>query len=151
MAHEDVNSLEEYFELLGKIPFFKNFSTYEKKRVAGNVASFGRYQAGQRLIKEGDHDTSFFILLSGTVTVVKKGTPIINLGEGEFFGEMAFLTNEERQTSVLAAEDNVIALQVDQSLMLKLSADIREKIKDQIINKLVERLAKTTDRLRARM
>lgn len=151
MAEDDKESLEEFFGHMGKVAFFDNFSTYEKKRLAGNIAFFGRYRAGQRLIKEGDSDTSFFILLSGTVAVLKQGTPLINLGTGEFFGEMAFLTNEVRQTSVVAAEDDVIALQVDQDLMKRLSADIREKIKDQIINKLVERLNKTTERLRARM
>lgn len=141
----------KYFELMENISFFHDFSSYEKKRVAGNSVAFGEYSAGQRLIKEGDTDTSFFIILSGVVTVLKKGTPIINLDTGDFFGEMAFLTNEPRNTSVVAAEDDVVALEVDQPLMKKLSADIREKIKDQIINKLIERLNKTTQRLQARM
>ncbi|WP_130472481.1 cyclic nucleotide-binding domain-containing protein, partial [Candidatus Magnetaquicoccus inordinatus] len=74
-----------------------------------------------------------------------------NLGTGEFFGEMAFLTNEPRQTSVVAIDDSVVALQVDQDLMKRLSAEIREKVKDQIITKLIERLNKTTERLRVRM
>lgn len=151
MTLKDSDSQEKLFDLLGDIEFFQQFSSYEKKRVAGNRASFGSYTAGQRLIREGDTDTSFFIILSGEVTVVKQGTPIINLGKGDFFGEMAFLTNEPRGTSVVAADDDVIALRVDQGLMVKLSADIREKIKDQIINKLIERLNKTTERLRVRM
>lgn len=151
MAPDDRAEQEQLFTLLGEIAFFDAFSSYEKKRVAGNKAAFGTYRAGQRLIKEGDTDTSFFIIVKGTVTVLKQGTPIINLDTGDFFGEMAFLTNEPRNTSVVAADDGVIALQVDQELMKKLSADIREKIKDQIINKLIERLNKTTERLRVRM
>lgn len=151
MAQDEVNTQQKFFELMENVPFFKEFSTYEKKRVAGNNSSFGTYRAGSRLVKEGDTDTSFFIIMSGTVSVVKQGATIINLGQGEFFGEMAFLTNAPRNTTVVAADDNVVALQVDQELLKRLSADIREKIKDQIIDKLVERLNKTTERLRVRM
>lgn len=151
MAQVADNSQEKLFGLMDNIAFFKAFSSYEKKRVAGNRDSFGTYRAGQRLIKEDDTDTSFFIILQGTVTVLKHGTAIVNLNTGEFFGEMAFLTNAPRNTTVVASDDNVIALQVDQSLMIKLSPDIREKIKDKIIEKLVERLNKTTERLRVRM
>ncbi|MEO5364334.1 MAG: cyclic nucleotide-binding domain-containing protein [Magnetococcus sp. DMHC-8] len=151
MSQTATESQEKLVELLEKIPFFAEFSSYEKKRVAGNNTAFKSYRAGAKVIKEGDTDTSFFIILSGTVSVVKQGATIINLGQGEFFGEMAFLTNEPRNTSVVAFDDSVVALQVDQELMKRLSADIREKIKDQIITKLIERLNKTTERLRVRM
>lgn len=151
MANSTGMAPEKLLELLNMIPFFKDFSSYEKKRVAGNDTAFKPYRAGAKIIKEGDKDTSFFIILSGTVSVVKGGATIINLGSGEFFGEMAFLTNEARGTSVIAVDDAVIALQVDQDLMKRLSAEIREKIKDQIITKLIERLNKTTERLRVRM
>lgn len=151
MANTTGMAPEKLLGLIDKIPFFKAFSSYEKKRVAGNDTAFKPYRAGAKIIKEGDTDTSFFIILSGTVSVVKQGATIINLGSGEFFGEMAFLTNEPRNTSVIALDDAVVALQVDQDLMKRLSADIREKIKDQIITKLIERLNKTTERLRVRM
>ncbi len=141
---------EKIVAKLDKLPFFQKFSTYEKKRVAGHHSSFEAYRASAKLIKEGDTDTSFFILISGSVSVVKQGAVIIGLGPGEFFGEMAFLTNAARNTTVVA-QDDVLALRVDQELLTRLSADIREKIKDQIIAKLVERLNKTTERLRVRM
>ncbi|MBF0462999.1 MAG: cyclic nucleotide-binding domain-containing protein [Magnetococcales bacterium] len=151
MSQTDAMAPEKLLELLDKIPFFKDFSSYEKKRVVGNNTAFKSYRAGAKIIKEGDTDTSFFIILAGTASVVKQGATIINLGMGEFFGEMAFLTNEPRNTSVIAFDDAVVALQVDQELMKRLSADIREKVKDQIITKLIERLNKTTERLRVRM
>ncbi len=151
MSQNGEANQDKLVELLDKIPFFQDFSSYEKKRVAGNQTAFKSYRAGAKVVKEGDTDTSFFIILAGTVSVVKQGAAIINLGTGEFFGEMAFLTNEPRQTSVIAIDDSVVALQVDQELMKRLSAEIREKVKDQIIAKLIERLNKTTERLRVRM
>ncbi len=151
MSQTDAMAPEKLLEMIDKIPFFKEFSSYEKKRIVGNNTAFKAYRAGAKIVKEGDTDTSFFIILTGAVSVVKQGATIINLGLGEFFGEMAFLTNEPRNTSVVAIDDSVVALQVDQELMKRLSADIREKVKDQIITKLIERLNKTTERLRVRM
>ncbi|MEO5341109.1 MAG: cyclic nucleotide-binding domain-containing protein [Magnetococcus sp. MYC-9] len=151
MAQTEAITADRLLEMIDRIPFFQDFSSYEKKRVVGNNTAFQSYRAGAKIVKEGDTDTSFFIILAGTVSVVKQGATIINLGMGEFFGEMAFLTNEPRGTSVVAMDDAVVALQVDQELMKRLSAEIREKIKDQIITKLIERLNKTTERLRVRM
>lgn len=150
MAQVENYSPEKIVAMLNEVPFFAKFSTYEKKRVAGNHASFEHHRSGSQLIREGSTDTSFFILLTGSVSVVKQGAVIINLGAGEFFGEMAFLTNAPRNTTVVA-QDEVLAVRVDQELLKRLSAEIREKIKDQIINKLVERLNRTTERLRVRM
>ena len=150
MSADANNSPDLILELLGKVPFFQKFSTYEKKRIAGNNACFEKHPPGSKLIKEGNTDTSFFILIGGSVSVLSKGEVIIGLGTGEFFGEMAFLTNAPRNTTIIANED-VIAVRVDQELMGRLSPEIREKIKDQIILKLVERLEKTTQRLRVRM
>jgi CRP/FNR family transcriptional regulator, cyclic AMP receptor protein len=141
---------EQIVALLDKVPFFKKFSTYEKKRVAGNSACFENYGPGKKIIKDGTRDTSFFILIKGEVEVSKKGAPIAALPAGEFFGEMAFLTGSARNTDIVALAP-CLTIKVNQELLNKLSADIREKIKDQIIEKLVERLNKTTERLRVRM
>lgn len=137
-------------EWLGKISFFENFSSYERKRIATFQSHFIVYNPNTRIIREGDTDTTLFILIRGNVMVEKAGASIIQLGPGEFFGEMAFLTNTIRNTDVVALEHSLV-LRMSQQLMKGLSSQIREKIKDQIIFKLVERLNKTTERLRVRM
>jgi CRP/FNR family transcriptional regulator, cyclic AMP receptor protein len=142
--------VDQVVKMLDAVPFFKNFTTYEKKRVAGHNSCFEKYAAGKTIIKDGTHDTSFFILIKGDVSVEKKRAPIAGLAEGEFFGEMAFLTNSKRNTDIIA-QSPCLVLKVNHDLMERLSAEIREKIKDQIIEKLIERLNKTTDRLRVRM
>lgn len=140
----------EIVKLLDKTPFFAKFSTYEKKRVAGNNSCFEKHGPGIKIIKDGTRDTSFYILIEGEVQVEKKKAPIAALPAGEFFGEMAFLTGAARNTDIIA-QVPCVTIRIDQELLNRLSAEIREKIKDQIISKLVERLNKTTDRLRVRM
>jgi CRP/FNR family transcriptional regulator, cyclic AMP receptor protein len=150
MADPGSLPVDQIIKMLSGIPFFKNFSTYEKKRIAGNSSCIVKIGSGKKIIKDGASDTSFFILIKGEVVVEKKGAAIIGMSSGEFFGEMAFLTGEKRNTDVIAQEACVL-VQVDHELLTRLSAEIREKIKDQIIEKLVERLNKTTERLRVRM
>ena len=70
--------------------------------------------------------------------------------EGDFFGEMAFLTNTPRTTSVIA-EDRVVAYRLDQEKMQMMQGSIREKIKDQCIIKLVESADRLTEEIRNRL
>jgi CRP/FNR family transcriptional regulator, cyclic AMP receptor protein len=78
--------------------------------------------------------------------VLKEELQINTMGEGDFFGEMAFLTNTERTTSVVAAS-HVVAYRLDRLKMKRLQSSIREKIKDQCIEKLVGHVDRLTERL----
>ncbi|MBF0453745.1 MAG: cyclic nucleotide-binding domain-containing protein [Magnetococcales bacterium] len=150
MSNPAQMSPEQITSLLNKVPFFKKFTLYEKKRVAGDSACFESFSPGTKIIKDGTRDTSFFILIKGEVSVEKKGAPIASLQTGDFFGEMAFLTDSPRSSDIIA-QSPCLVVKVNQELLNRLSADIREKIKDQIIEKLVQRLNKVTERLRVRM
>lgn len=138
---------EKITQALGRLPFFEKFSLYEKKRIAAHGTHFYTFKQGESIIEEGTRDTAFFILATGKVSVVKKGVdhPLATLSAGEFFGEMAFLTNMER-TSGVQADEMVLVIRVDQDLMTRLGVEIREKIKDKIIDKLAANLASMTER-----
>ncbi|MBF0401419.1 MAG: cyclic nucleotide-binding domain-containing protein [Magnetococcales bacterium] len=112
--------------------------------------NFVRYKPGQLIIREGDINSSFYILLAGSASVMKQSVEILYMDAGEFFGEMAFLGNTPRTSSVMAREP-VVVLRIDQNLLGTLGCETREKIKDQCILKLIERVDKLTERLRVRM
>ncbi|MEO5353807.1 MAG: cyclic nucleotide-binding domain-containing protein [Magnetococcus sp. XQGC-1] len=139
-----------FLEALNRIPFFKDFSTYEKRRLCSSHANFVQFIPGEWIIREGDIDSSFYILLDGSVSVMKQHVEIVYMEAGEFFGELAFLGNTARTSSVVAREP-VLALRIDRDLMRRLGCETREKIKDQCIFKMVERVDKLTERLRVRM
>jgi CRP-like cAMP-binding protein len=67
-----------------------------------------------------------------------------------FFGEMAFLANTTRSTSVIAL-NRVVAYRLDQKNMQMLQGSIREKIKDQCIIKLVQGADRLTEEIRIRL
>jgi len=70
--------------------------------------SKAHFQPGDYIFKEGDPSTSFYIIESGEVEVLRtspesgKDTLLAVLGQGDFFGEMALLENRNRSASVRA-------------------------------------------------
>ncbi|NNK93397.1 MAG: cyclic nucleotide-binding domain-containing protein, partial [Desulfobacterales bacterium] len=61
------------------------------------------YEDGDVIIREGNTDRDFFRLIRGALTVVKGGKKIAELTEpGEYFGEMAALSGEQRTASVIS-------------------------------------------------
>lgn len=143
---DDEAKRERLLAMVEQLEFFKGFTTYEKKRIAGHHAHFQSFAKGTTLIQEGTLDTAFFILVDGRVSVIKgDGKALAFLGPGEFFGELAFLTNMVRSSNVVANSE-VLVIRVDQPLLGQLSADIREKIKDRLIEKMAFRLVQITQR-----
>jgi serine/threonine-protein kinase len=84
----------------------------------------------------------FYILLLGEVAVTKGSPPrpITNLGPGDCFGEMSFLTGSPRTANVIANSSTAVVIKMSQEMVQELHIKIREKIKDRLIKRLVERL-----------
>lgn len=123
--------------LLNRIPFFKAFTVQEREKIVDQKTSFISANKNEYIIEEGTLDTAFYILLTGEAEVTSSRTGRIGLlNPGDFFGEFSFLENLPRSSDVVA-KDTCILLKVDRRLLGTLSAEIREKVKDQIIHKLV--------------
>jgi CRP-like cAMP-binding protein len=78
-----------------------------------------RLGPGETVITEGDEGSAFFVIATGRLTVRKRderGEQVVlaHLGEGEFFGEMALLSNSPRNATVVAEEPSeVLVLHVE--------------------------------------
>jgi len=61
------------------------------------------YEDGDVIIREGNTDVDFFKLLRGGLSVLKGGKKIAELTEpGEYFGEMAILSGDARNASIVS-------------------------------------------------
>jgi CRP-like cAMP-binding protein len=125
--------------MLKSLEFFNRFTVNEKERLLQFHTNFLVYQKNEMLICEGARDKAFFILLSGTVSVYrgKEKMEIRNLEPGDFFGDISFFTGSSRTASVKANE-KVIVIKVDQNMLSEMPSNIREKMKDKVIKKLVK-------------
>ena len=74
---------------LRSIPLFAGASDDGLERIATGAGEV-TCEAGQVLALEGDRGSGMFVILDGTVSVEWRGGSV-QLGEGDFFGELTLL------------------------------------------------------------
>jgi CRP/FNR family transcriptional regulator, cyclic AMP receptor protein len=105
---------------------------------------FGKeFPKGTVLFKEGEPGKEMFVLQSGRIAISKKVREVekvlATLGPGEFFGEMAIISNKPRNASASVAEDARL-LVIDPKTfegMIRGNSEIAVRM----IKKLAERLS----------
>lgn len=105
------------------------------------------YPAGTVLFREGDPGAEMFLIVAGSVRVSKlAGTverTLAVLGPGEFFGEMAILTGEDRSATATIEEDARL-VPIDAAMLEQLVARSPE-ISVRLLKRLAFRLKATND------
>jgi CRP-like cAMP-binding protein len=128
-------------ERIAGVPLFSRCSKRELSQI-GTLADEIELPEGTVAVREGGYGQEFFVLVSGTAEVTKKGKVVAKLGPGDWFGEIALLHNAPRNATVTATSP-LAALVVshrDFSSLLATSPQIQSKI----LQALAERLAPTT-------
>ena len=134
--------MNKHLNGLTNFHFFDGFTQDEKRFLSTLESQIYKYFPADVIIKEGETDYSFFVLLKGVVAIVKnnpKEVTITKLKAGAIFGEIAYVAKRKRTTSVIADGD-VIALKIDTKNIDTLKPDIPTKLKDNLIEILVRRL-----------
>lgn len=109
-------------EMLASVDLFTLVPADERKRLAADLIP-KRFGRGERIINQGDHGETFYIIASGEVTVRvgKSHMQVARLRVGQYFGEMALLTGDPRTASVVA-ETDVLLMELSRESFRRLFA-----------------------------
>ena len=84
---------------LAAIPLFAHLSAEERQHVRGCLTQ-ATIPAGTVLTRQGHIGHEFFVILSGSASVVHDGVHVADLGPGNFLGEIALLDHSPPTATV---------------------------------------------------
>ena len=132
---------------LRRLRFFDQFTDAQIDEFmhASNMLSF---RPGDTIIREGNIDNAFYIVVVGQVRVSKGGKELMTLGKGDVFGEIAFLSAVKRTATVDAATE-VLALKISATAMEQVSDGCQLQYYKVFCETLIYRLSVTSAKLSA--
>ena len=92
---------DQFIEHLAQVPLFSALSRKELGLVARRAEDVV-VPAGKVLVSEGETGQQFFVIMSGTATLTRRGRKIATLGPGDAFGELALLDKHPRNATAVA-------------------------------------------------
>lgn len=108
-------------ESLRNVPLFSGLDEHALRHLADLVAEYP-VRKGRLLIERGQPGTGLFLIEEGEVSVEVEGRDPVKLGPGDFFGEIAILTDEHRTARVRALTD-VACLTIARNDLMELLED----------------------------
>lgn len=144
MASLTMVPLVERVLFLHKVPLFASLDPADLQQVA-RIATERSFAAGDVLVREGDAGDALYVIASGSVLVQRGGHPVATRQAGESIGEMALVSHEPRNATVVANGD-VRALRIGR-------ADFESMLRDRpetalgVIHVLSARLGELTARV----
>ncbi len=129
---------QEHFDLLRTSPFFHDFSHAEIWEVL-RASDWHEYQDGEDIVKEGEVDDRFYIIVAGSVNVQAGGNSLGSLSNGDCFGETSYVRGAKRQASI-RSQGQVTILRVSSSLLEQSSSACQLRFNKVFLRSLITRL-----------
>jgi serine/threonine protein kinase len=137
--------MQEKWKTLRYLAFFKDFSDEQITEVV-NASEWKEFEKGEVIVTEGEQETAFYIIAKGGVEVVKNENIVGMMKQGDCFGEIAFLTRQPRNATIVARTE-VSLMSVSTSLMEQASTDTQLRYYRIFLENLIARLSQATDKL----
>jgi CRP-like cAMP-binding protein len=124
-------------DLIARVPLFAGLSKSELGKVA-SIADEIDLPADKVLIREGERGREFFVLLEGEAEVARKGKKLATRRPGEFFGEIALVSNLARIATVTTRKPvrALVIRDVDFRALLQRTPAIAVKVLQAVADRL---------------
>lgn len=135
-------------ELLPKVPLFSSLDEASLRRLIDGVRLVSLAE-GEELFHQGDPGDALYVVVEGAVVPIAEGEvrkKLAVLEEGDFFGEIAVVTDQERNATIEALVDTTL-LCLDRSLVASLiqgSPRVLKVLLRFLRDRLVHRLLRTS-------
>ena len=128
------------FNALRGMPVFQGFTDAQVWE-AVHMSRWAEKREGERLFSEGDPGDRIFVVVKGSVAILREGRRLNVLEAGECFGEIAYLdeTHPSRSASAVAAAASVL-LEIDTESLRSASESLQAAFLKAFVRILVERL-----------
>ena len=124
--------------MLRRLKFFHEFSHGEIWEVL-RASQWQNYAAGEDIVREGETDDRFYVIVSGAVRVEQHGREIGLLDAGECFGETSYVRGAKRMATIRAHEA-VTLMKVSSTLLEQVSASCQLRFNKVFLRSLIGRL-----------
>lgn len=135
--HERIDK-HERFDVARKLRFFHEFSHEEIWELL-RASDWRDYQTGDEIVREGEMDDRFYIIVSGEVKVQSGRREIGMLGAGDCFGETSYVRGA-RRTATISATSPVTLIRVSSTLLEQASSSCQLRFNKVFLRSLIERL-----------
>jgi serine/threonine protein kinase len=128
------------FERLRRLEFFTEFENIEIWEVL-RVAVWREVEPNVALIREGDRNKFFGIIVSGSVEISIDGKALCRLGASEPVGEAAYLhpSSEQRYATAVTLEPTLF-LEINAAALALSSEELLERMRNVLLARLIKRL-----------
>jgi putative ABC transport system ATP-binding protein len=116
-------------EFLRPIEIFKTLTPRQLTDVAEHMKK-RHYATGETIIREGEPGEDFFLVSDGQVEVMRADHEVARLGPGDFFGEVALISGEPRNATIVAEGevDTYVLGKTDFQTALATSQSFRDQL-----------------------
>jgi serine/threonine protein kinase len=129
---------KERFDALRQLEFFHEFSHAEIWEIL-RASEWREYEAEDEIIREGEMDDRFYIIVDGDVAVQSGRRDVGTMGIGNCFGETSYVRGA-RRTATIRAKTAVTLLRVSSTLLEQASSSCQLRFNKVFLRSLIERL-----------
>jgi CRP-like cAMP-binding protein len=97
---------EQRMELLRRVDLFSEASDDSLRQVAERTGEQS-FPAGRHIVSQGQGGNGLYLVVSGSVRVIRGDEELAKLGPGEVFGELTVIDQMPRHASVVTDEPTV--------------------------------------------
>jgi CRP/FNR family transcriptional regulator, cyclic AMP receptor protein len=141
-------------ELLGRLALFADFNQRELRQLLP-LLNHRTYQAQERVFAQGEVGSAMYIIQKGSIDILQEGKAgepsrlLQRLGEGDFFGELALLSDVRRSAAGVAYEPSelLVLFQTDLYDLIEREPELGVRLIRSLSRIMGERLIRANEEL----